>query len=233
VIGGGGGRGRDEDTGATGENPWAESAPPTEQDQEQIAPEEAGPEDEGSGEAGADTAEEASGAEEWQLEDETSEPQDEVSEEEGSEPPEEVSEEAGSEPQLEASEEEDSEPDAGREQQRSSALAGEAAAGPSMGPHTDVSKFHEGREESLEKAAHASDTDAMGRDKRRQVVGGTYGMTTAKLTVLYATVVAVIAGAAFGLYLLAKDLDQPPEKISTEAPWAEQDAPQRPTRAIQ
>ena len=149
-------------------------------------------------------------------------------------------------PWAESSERHDEESEPGAEEQSEEAgeresggkkhsgdLAGEAAAGPSMGPHTDVSKFREGREESLEKAAHASDTDALGLDKRREVVGGTYGLTRGKLVVLYATTVAVIAGAAFGLYLLAKDLDQPPEKISAEAPWSEQDAPQRQPKPLQ
>jgi hypothetical protein len=141
---------------------------------------------------------------------------------------------AGEQPRAEAEggEEEPQERESGGESE-SGALAGEAAAGPSMGPHTDVSKFREGREEGLRKAAEASDTDALGREKRRQVVGGTYGMTTGKLVALYAATVAVIAGAAFGLYLLAKDLDQPPEQISQEAPWAGQDAPQREPKPIQ
>jgi hypothetical protein len=105
-------------------------------------------------------------------------------------------------------------------------LAGEAAAGPSMGPHTDLSQFLEGREESLHKAEEASDVDAMGRDKRRQIVGGTYGPTKTRLIVTFTATIAVIGGIGAGLYLLAKNADQPPEQISREAPWAESDAPQ-------
>jgi hypothetical protein len=190
-------------------------------------------------EAGGDTGSDSSEGEEWQGQEEGSEVQGEEREEAGPSAEEQGDEPQGSDEQEPEGEQESADEQESAEEQesvsksRSGALAGEAAAGPSMGPHTDVSKFREGREESLEKAAHASDTDAMGKDKRRQVVGGTYGMTRTKLFVLYGTTVAVIAAAGFGLYLLAKDLDQPPEKISAEAPWAEQDAPQRQPKALQ
>jgi hypothetical protein len=174
------------------------------------------------GEGGGDR-EDRAGADEnpWAEEDEEW-----GSEEQGDEPQDRGEQEPEEEREYEEERESDTESSSG-------ALAGEAAAGPSMGPHTDVRKFREGREEALEKLADAGGTDALGLDKRRQVVGGTYGLTRTKLLVLYGTTVAVIAGAAFGLYLLAKDLDQPPEKISAEAPWSEQDAPQRPPKGLQ
>jgi hypothetical protein len=169
-----------------------------------------------------DSEAERSGPEDWRRQEEP---------EAGTEGPDQPSSGDSEEGQAE---ERFDQPDAtGNEASSSDEMTGDAAAGPSLGPHTDLEAFQEGREESLEKAAHASDTDAMGLDKRREIVGGTYGMTRAKLAVLYTTVVVVIAAAAVGLYLLAKDLDQPPEKVNAEAPWAEENAPQRSPGRIQ
>jgi hypothetical protein len=87
---------------------------------------------------------------------------------------------------------------------------------PSIGPNTVIEK--DDPEERL--ARHEqSDTDAMGLDKRRQVVGRRYSASLTRQIVTYAIVVAVIAAAAFGLKTLADDLDQPPKKVADEAPW--------------
>lgn len=170
-----------------------------------------------------DSETERSGPEDWRREEEP---------EAGTEGPDQPSNGDSEEGQAE---EHFDQPDAAGDETSSSSdeVTGDAAAGPSLGPHTDLGAFQEGREESLEKAAHASDTDAMGLDKRREIVGGTYGMTRAKLAVLYTTVVVVIVAAGIGLYLLAKDLDQPPEKVSSEAPWSEENAPQSSPNRIQ
>ena len=87
---------------------------------------------------------------------------------------------------------------------------------PSIGPNTKIEK--EDPEERL--ARHdQSDTDAMGLDKRREVIGGNYGASFGKQLVRWAVVVVVVAGAAFGAKLLVDDLDKPPAQAADEAPW--------------
>lgn len=84
---------------------------------------------------------------------------------------------------------------------------------------------------ALERAR--SELDAMGKDKRRQVIGGTYGPTRTRIFATFATTFAVIAVLVIGFYLLAKELDQPPETNQVEAPWSAPDAPQRPPKDLQ
>lgn len=87
---------------------------------------------------------------------------------------------------------------------------------PSIGPHTVIEK--DSPEERL--ARHEqSDQDAMGLEKRRQVVGGSYSASATRQIVTWAIVVAVVVGAGFGLKLLAADLDQPAAHPTDQAPW--------------
>jgi len=87
---------------------------------------------------------------------------------------------------------------------------------PSVGPNTTFDK--DDPEERL--ARHEqSDVDAMGLDKRREVIGGSYSPSAGRQVTLYAIVVLVVAGAAFGLKLLVDDLDQPPAHVQDQAPW--------------
>jgi hypothetical protein len=81
--------------------------------------------------------------------------------------------------------------------------------------------------------AARSELDAMGRDKRRRVMGGTYGPTRARIVTTFAITFAVIGALATGFYLVAKEMDKPPETNAVEAPWAAPDAPQRPPRDLQ
>lgn len=91
---------------------------------------------------------------------------------------------------------------------------------PSIGPNTVIST--EPAEDRL--ARHdQSDKDAMGLDKRRQVIGGSYSASFARQIVTYAIVVAVVIGAGIGLKALADNLDQPPAKVSDQAPWTGSD----------
>jgi hypothetical protein len=87
---------------------------------------------------------------------------------------------------------------------------------PSVGPNTVIEK--DDPEERL--ARHdQSDKDAMGLDKRRQVVGGRYSASITRQVVTYAIVVVVVIGAGIGIKLLADELDQPPKQVADQAPW--------------
>ena len=91
---------------------------------------------------------------------------------------------------------------------------------PSIGPNTTFDK--RSAEERL--AGHEqSDEDAMGLDKRRQVIGGTYGPTKTRQIVMWLIFAAVVVGGAFGLKTLADDLDKPPAKVEDRAPWTGSD----------
>ena len=87
---------------------------------------------------------------------------------------------------------------------------------PSVGPNTTIEK--EPPEERLAKHEQ-SDKDAMGLDKRRQIIGGSYGPTKTRQIVTWLVVVVVIGGAAFGLSKLASNLDEPPKQVEDQAPW--------------
>lgn len=91
---------------------------------------------------------------------------------------------------------------------------------PSIGPHTTFDK----RSASERLAGHdQSDTDALGLEKRRQVIGGTYSPTITRQVVTWLIFVVVVGGAAFGLKTLADNLDEPPAKVEDQAPWTGSD----------
>ena len=101
---------------------------------------------------------------------------------------------------------------------------------PSIGPNTTIEK--ESPQERLARGDQ-SDTDAMGLDKRREVIGGRYSASPLRQATIYGLVVAVVIGLAFGFKLLADELDQPPKTVADEAPWAAEDANPRPPDPLQ
>jgi hypothetical protein len=121
-------------------------------------------------------------------------------------------------------------PDEGAEPERSQETPGEADAttqgnisAPSIGPNTVID-----RKSATERLAkhEQSDVDAMGLDKRREVVGHSYGPSFAKQAALYGGFLAVVVAAVFGAILLTDRLDQPSEVHRNEASWAQPGAPQ-------
>jgi hypothetical protein len=114
-------------------------------------------------------------------------------------------------------------------QSRGGRDASEVAA-PSIGPNTVIER--EPPEQRL--ARHdQSRTDAMGLDKRRQVIGGGSGPSLARQATIYGIFIVVIAAIAVGAKLLVDDLHQPPAKISDRAPWAQEGVKQRPPRPLE
>jgi hypothetical protein len=96
---------------------------------------------------------------------------------------------------------------------------------PSIGPHTTIE--YEPPETRMARS-EASDVDAMGKDKRRQVIGQSYGPSVARQATVYGVFLAVVAALVIGFLLLVKELDKAPETYADEAPWSVQDAPQEP-----
>jgi hypothetical protein len=64
-----------------------------------------------------------------------------------------------------------------------------------------------------------AETDALGQDKRRPVVGRSYGPSVAKQITLYGIFLAVLAALVIGGKLLADELDAPPKEYADRAVW--------------
>jgi hypothetical protein len=94
---------------------------------------------------------------------------------------------------------------------------------PSLGPNTKI--VREPPEKRLARHDQSS-VDAMGQDKRRGVVGHSYGPSVGKQASLYGMFIAVTAAVVIGFVLLANQLDQPRETGEPTAAWADKDARQ-------
>jgi hypothetical protein len=79
-----------------------------------------------------------------------------------------------------------------------------------------------------EQGQRADDVDAMGLDKRRQVIGGSYRPSFARQATLYAIFVVLVVALAIGFKLVADELDQAPQTNRDLAPWTGNDRPPRP-----
>jgi hypothetical protein len=96
---------------------------------------------------------------------------------------------------------------------------------PSIGPNTVIEK--DTPEERLARHDQSS-SDAMGLDKRRSVVGGSYSASFGKQLTRWALVVLVIAAGAFGAKLLVDDIDKAPAHAADRAPWSGSQQPPKP-----
>jgi len=103
--------------------------------------------------------------------------------------------------------------------------------GPSLGPHTVIER--EPVEERL--ARHEqSEVDAMGKDKRRSIVGERHGPSRARQLALYGASLAVIAALIVGGILLIGSFDKSVGKdIPNSAPWSKPGAKQIQPKPIQ
>lgn len=102
---------------------------------------------------------------------------------------------------------------------------------PSLGPNTVIER--EPVEERL--ARHEqSEVDAMGRDKRRTVVGQSYGPSKTRQLGVYLVFLAVLAALVVGGIILIGSIDKPVGKdIPNSAPWAKQGVKQSDPKPIQ
>ena len=77
-----------------------------------------------------------------------------------------------------------------------------------------------------EKIAHASDVDAMGQDKRRQIVGHAYGPSKRSQLLFFVAIGALVVILIGGSLAAMAAFDQPPDEYPDEAPWSEASAPE-------
>jgi hypothetical protein len=71
-----------------------------------------------------------------------------------------------------------------------------------------------------------STVDAMGKDKRRQVVGQSYGASRQRQLAYYGIFVAFVVVLFFVASFAISQLDKPPSHVAAQAPWAKPAAPQ-------
>src|SRR4051794_15278297 len=102
---------------------------------------------------------------------------------------------------------------------------------PSLGPNTVIER--EPVEERL--ARHdQSEVDAMGKDKRRSVVGQSYGPSKTRQLALYGVFLAVLAALVVGGIVLVGALDTPVGKdVPNSAPWSKPGVKQQQPKPIQ
>ena len=101
--------------------------------------------------------------------------------------------------------------------------------GPSLGPHTVINR--EPAEDRL--ARHdQSEVDAMGKDKRRTVVGESHGPSVARQLARYGIFLVVVAALGVGGFILVGKLDTSAH-VQNSAPWSKPGARQIQPRPIQ
>ena len=102
---------------------------------------------------------------------------------------------------------------------------------PSLGPKTTIEREPvEGRLARHEQ----SEVDAMGLDKRRPVIGPSYGPSKARQFAVYLGFLAVVAALVIGGIILVGNLDKPVGKnVPNSAPWAKHGGKQVKPKPIQ
>jgi hypothetical protein len=103
-------------------------------------------------------------------------------------------------------------------------------AAPSVGPNTVIER--EPVEERLSRHDQ-SESDAMGKDKRREVVGHSYGPSVARQAAMYGAFLAVLAALVVGGILLLGAFDKPVGKVPNTAAWAQPGVKQHQPKPIQ
>jgi hypothetical protein len=70
------------------------------------------------------------------------------------------------------------------------------------------------------KQHEASPVDAMGQDKRRQVVGHSYGPSRRSQVIFFAALAAFLVVVVGGWLALVAAFDKPPNHFNDQAPWS-------------
>ena len=86
------------------------------------------------------------------------------------------------------------------------------------------------RKKPAAKEKHEPSTvDAMGQDKRREVVGHSYGPSRKSQIAFFAVVGILIVLVVGGSIAAVSAFDQPEDEYEDQAPWSESDAASNPT----
>lgn len=80
--------------------------------------------------------------------------------------------------------------------------------------------------------AERSDVDAMGNEKRREVVGGQYGATVRKKLLVYGVAVAIMVGLVVGFLTIVTSVDEKEIPLTDTAPWTEASGSQEAPRDV-
>ncbi|HET6831648.1 MAG TPA: hypothetical protein VFH44_09900 [Solirubrobacterales bacterium] len=78
----------------------------------------------------------------------------------------------------------------------------------------------------------APDLDAMGTDKRRPVVGRSYGISARKRLLFYGIAVLLIVLAVVAFLTVFRSIDEREIPLEETAPWAAEDTPPVPPRDV-
>jgi hypothetical protein len=122
------------------------------------------------------------------------------------------SDSGNSEPEERKPEDRSDSPDSGNSEP--DRITGTAPSG------ADISKLEKFEPSEEAKRKEPSKVDAMGEDKRRQVVGHSYGPSKRSQVMFFVAVAAILVVVVGGWLALVAAFDKPPEKFSERAPWS-------------
>jgi hypothetical protein len=84
----------------------------------------------------------------------------------------------------------------------------------------DIDKLEEFEPSEEARRHEPADVDAIGQDKRRQVVGNSYGPSRRSQLMFFVAVATVLVMVVGGWLALVAAFDNPPEQFSQRAPWS-------------
>jgi hypothetical protein len=88
----------------------------------------------------------------------------------------------------------------------------------------DITKLEKFEPSDEAKRTEPSQEDAMGMDKRRQVVGGSHGPSRKSQILFFASVAVILIVVVGGYALAIAAFDQPEESYPDKAPWSKANA---------
>jgi hypothetical protein len=114
------------------------------------------------------------------------------------------------------------------QRKKSGDRSGSSDTAPSAADNQEAEEFGPSEEA---KRKQPSEVDAMGQDKRRQVVGHSYGPAKRSQIMFFVAVAAVLVVIVGGWLTLVALFDNPPTHFSDRAPWSK--TPTNPTLAAE
>jgi Putative zinc-finger len=106
-------------------------------------------------------------------------------------------------------------------------------AGQEQEPRATVGAVEASVSRQGDKEHAGSNVDAMGQDKRRRIIGESYGPSKARQAVYYGVFIVFLVLLYIGAKVAIDQLDKAPAHDSVQAPWAQPKAPQTPPHRFQ